>query len=56
MRAHWQRDDRGALLDVLIGPGFEPEHIDALISMKERREERLIEELKNLLTDKEKDQ
>lgn len=56
MRAHWRRDDRGMLLDVLIGPGFEPEHIDTLISMKARREERLIEELKTLFSEKEKDQ
>jgi hypothetical protein len=56
MKAHWRRDDRGMLLDVLIGSGFEPEHIDTLISMKAHREERLIEELKKLLGEKGKDQ
>lgn len=56
IKAQWRRDDRGMLLDVLIYPGFEPEHIDTLISMKARREEWLIEELKTLLSEKEKDQ
>jgi hypothetical protein len=52
MKAHWRQDDRGRLLEILIGPGFEPEHIDALNSMKARREEQLITELKNLLREK----
>ena len=56
MKAHWRRDERGMLSEILFGLRFEPDHIDELISMKARREERLIEELKALLREKGKDQ
>lgn len=55
MKAHWRRDDRGMLLDVLIGPGMEL-NIDLLTSLRDEREERLIDELKTLLSEKGKNQ
>lgn len=48
MKAHWRRDDRGRLMEVLFGAVFKPEHIDTFIAKKEARVERLMNELKSL--------
>lgn len=56
MWSHWGRDDRSIVLETLIGPGLEPEHLESLASMKRKREEKLIQELKNLLSEMEEEE